>query len=218
MVGRGARDALAVPLLYLAGAVAWLLSAPPGPRALLVLAAGYPLALLLVSLLRGHADWRRLLVFLALLCPVLALPFWAELEVTGSLRLSPAFMQAGGPLLLGLLWMVPLFPLLLSASRGGLARLALLAPVVFALWCWGGEQLGLWHYPGLLRGGPLPLAPVLSSTALALLAAQAWRRSGRGLGAQLVAALNLGLQAAGLVLLTLLLVEYIFRSALLRIL
>lgn len=220
------RDALWLHLLFLAVALPLILMSEGVARGqnLLWLVIGYHVALPLVSLVRGHSEWLFLWLFLLPLAAGQVLPDWALVRVAGVL----AFPDLGQPRIggdvpiyfLGL-WMLLLFPLVLQGltRRWAYLTTALWALPLFALAEWAARPLQLWGNHGVVAIDGMALYPLLPEVLLALAALWAYRQFRQSsIAARIVAALAVNLFYAGACFLSLLATEYIFRSALLRIL
>lgn len=219
------RDALWFHALFLAVAVPWLILSG-GARAvpLLWLTLGYNLGLLLWGFVRGHSEWLFLWLFLLPLCLGQLLPEWALVRVVGVLQFpDPSRPRLGGdvPLYLPGLWMLALFPLLLIglSRRHPVFSLTPLALLLFVALEWAARPLGLWTHQGVLGVHGIALYPLLPQLLLTLVALAAYRSHARANPlARVGIALAINVFYAGALLLSLLATEYIFRSALLRIL
>lgn len=219
------RDALWFHALFLAVAVPWLaLSGGARAAPLLWLTLGYHLGLVLWGFVRGRSEWLFLWLFLLPLCVGQVLPDWALVRVVGVLTFpDPAQPRIGGdvPVYFLGLWMLVLFPLTLIGlgRRHPLLSLAPLALLVFAAVEWAARPLGLWAHEGVLAFHGIALYPLLPELLLTLAALWSYRAYGRAHPLSRIGiALAINVFYAGACLLSLLATEYIFRSALLRML
>lgn len=220
------RDALWFHVLFAAAAVPLvaMFEGPTRGEHLLWLTLGYHAALPLLSLVRRHHEWLFLWLFLLPLCAGQVLPDWALVRVTGVL----VFPDLGQPRIggdvpiyfLGL-WMMLLFPLLLigHSSRHPYLVTGTLALALFGFWEWAARPLQIWYNRDVLAIDGMALYPLVPEMLLALSALWAYRHFGRGpVPARIAVALGINVFYAGACLLSLLAVEYIYRSALLGIL
>lgn len=220
------RDALWFHLLFLAAALplVWMSEGGERGRMLLWLTVGYHLALPLISLVRGHSEWLFLWLFLLPLTAGQVLPDWALVRIAGVL----VFPDLGQPRIggdvpiyfLGL-WMMLLFPLVLLglSSRRPYLTTGLLSLGLFAFWEWAAKPLNIWYNQNVVNLDGMAIYPLIPEMLLALGALWAYRHFRQAfIPARIFAALSVNVFYTGACFLSLLGTEYIFRSALLRIL
>ena len=220
------RDALWFHILFMAAALPLVFLSEGAERGqnLLWLTLGYHVLLPLVSLIRRHHEWLFLWLFLLPLAAGQVLPDWALVRVAGVL----VFPDLGQPRIggdvpiyfLGL-WMMLLFPVLLlgQSSRRPYLATGVLSLALFAFWEWAARPLQIWYNRDVLAIDGMALYPLIPEMLLALTALWAYRHFGRGgIPGRLMAALSVNVFYTGACFLSLLGIEYIYRSALLGIL
>ncbi len=148
--------------------------------ALVGLVLFYNIALPLTGLVRNHADWPRLWLFLLPLSLTLPCADWMLVELMGTLNFPDhGIYRLGGavPIYFMGLWIMLLWIVLWFAqltSRPYLAA-AVLSFAGFVFWEWAARPLDLWHAVGVNQVAGFALYPLIPEVLLCLTALYFWR-------------------------------------------
>lgn len=177
---------------------------------LMLLVAGYVVALPLVGLLRGHREWVALWWFLLPLSMALPCADWMLVQKMGTLH----FPDHGAPRLGGAvpiyflgMWLMLLWPLcwINAYARFPLFNAAIMALIAFTVWEWAARPMALWHAQEVRQFEGFALYPLIPEMLLGAGALWMWQiQRNRPWLSQLAGALSVAVFYAGALSLSLL--------------
>lgn len=207
------REALWFHLLFFAVSTPVLLFARGTTlgQGLLFLTLGYNVGLPLYALMRGHAEWLKLWMFLLPLSCGQILPDWALVQIAGTLTFPDhGQWRIGGavPVYFMGLWIMLLFPvtLLSDNTRSRYLTAAALSLLLFGFWEWAALPLQLWQPQNVRTIAGVAIYVLIPEVFLGLMTLRAYRNTrGSGIIQQVFSALAVNLLYTGALFIGLLL-------------
>ena len=207
------REALWFHLLFfvVSAPVLFLTHGETFGKSLLLLTLGYNIVLPLFALVRGHAEWQKLWLFLLPLSCGQVLPDWALVQIAGVLTFPDhGVWRIGGsvPAYFMGLWMMLLFPVTLFSDnlRSRYFVAAILSLVLFGFWEWAAQPLELWQAQNVRTMAGVAIYVLIPEVFLGLATLYTYRNTrGSGIIQQVFSALSVNLLYTGALFISLLL-------------